>query len=121
MEVTKETSVNYLKSLFVFEGRRGRKSYVLATLALIGLGILGVVVGTILTLLSGFLGLVFMVPYFLLIAVGTWTTAAQRFRDFGQSGCWAFLFLIPYVGFAVGLALYFIPPNPGPNKYGEQP
>jgi uncharacterized membrane protein YhaH (DUF805 family) len=121
MEVTKETSVNYFKSLFVFEGRRGRKSYVLATLTLIGLGILGVIVGTILTLLSGFLGLLFMVPYFLLIAVGTWTTAAQRFRDFGQSGCWAFLFLVPYVGFAVGLALYFIPPNPGLNKYGEQP
>lgn len=121
MEVTKETSVGYLKSLFIFEGRRGRKSYVLATLALIGLAILGVIVGTVLTMLSGFLGMVFMVPYFLLILVGTWTTAAQRFRDFGQSGCWAFLFLIPYVGFAVALALYFIPPNPGPNKYGPQP
>ena len=120
MEVTKETSVNYLKSLFVFEGRRGRKSYVLATLALIGLGILGFIVGSILTLISGFLGLVFIVPFFLLIALGTWTTAAQRFRDFGQSGCWAFLFLIPYVGFAVAMALYFIPPNPGENKYGPQ-
>jgi uncharacterized membrane protein YhaH (DUF805 family) len=120
MEVTQGNAVSYLKSLFVFEGRRGRKSYVFATLALIGLGILGIIVGTILTMLSAFLGLLFMIPYFLLLAVGTWTTAAQRFRDFGQSGCWAFLFLIPYVGFAVGLALYFIPPNPGQNKYGPQ-
>jgi uncharacterized membrane protein YhaH (DUF805 family) len=47
--------------------------------------------------------------------------SAQRIRDFGQSGCWVFLYLIPYVGFAIAIALAFIPPNPGMNKYGPQP
>lgn len=121
MEITQSSVTEYIKSLFKFEGRRGRKSYVFSTLALIGLGLLGVIVGTMFAFVSVGLSYLFLVPYLLLIAVGAYTTAAQRFRDFGQSGCWAFLFLIPYVGFAVGIALFFIPPNPGLNKYGEQP
>lgn len=121
MEVNQVTVVEYLKSLFKFEGRRGRKSYVFSTLALIGLALLGIIVSTIFAVVSVGLSYLFLIPYFLLIAVGAYATAAQRFRDFGQSGCWAFIFLVPYVGLAVSVALFFIPPNPGLNKYGEQP
>ena len=121
MEITQSSVTEYIKSLFRFEGRRGRKAYAYSKLALICLGLLGVIFATILALVSAGLSYLFLIPFLLLIAVGSYTTAAQRFRDFGQSGCWAFLFLIPYVGFAVGIALFFIPPNPGLNKYGEQP
>lgn len=116
---------NQIKSevagLFEFSGRRGRKSYVLTTLGLIAAGILVIAVGTILALMSAGLGSLVMFAGLIPIAVANFAMSAQRFRDFGQSGCWVFLYLIPYVGFAVGIALAFIPPNPGANKYGEQP
>ena len=104
-----------------FEGRRGRKSYAMFTLGVIGTMLAIFVIGGILAGLSAGLGLLFMVAAFIPTAVLNWAATAQRIRDFGYSGCWAFLLLIPYVGFAFSIALFFIPGNPGANKYGEQP
>jgi uncharacterized membrane protein YhaH (DUF805 family) len=112
---------SFFGSMLKFEGRRGRKSYVLANVALIALAIAVVVVGTVFAFLSYGLSLVVMVPAFIVLYVMGMIVSAQRIRDFGQSGCWVFLYLIPYVGFAIAIALAFIPPSPGQNKYGEQP
>lgn len=119
MDTTQAQS--YFGSMLKFEGRRGRKSYVLANVALVGLAIAVLIVGTILAFLSSGLSLVLMVPAFIALYVMEMIVSAQRIRDFGQSGCWVFLYLIPYVGFALSIALAFIPPNPGENKYGPQP
>ena len=112
---------SFFGSMFKFEGRRGRKSYVLANVALIALAIAVVIVGTVFAFLSYGLSLIIMVPAFIVLYVMSMIVSAQRIRDFDQSGCWVFLYLIPYVGFAIAIALAFIPPNPGMNKYGEQP
>jgi uncharacterized membrane protein YhaH (DUF805 family) len=112
---------SFFGSMLKFEGRRGRKSYVIAHLALFGVGILVAIVGGILGLVSYGLGLFLMLPAFAALFVISMIVSAQRIRDFGQSGCWVFLYLVPYVGFAVSVALIFIPPNPGLNRFGEQP
>jgi len=47
--------------------------------------------------------------------------ASQRFRDFGWSGWWGLLTLLPILGWVICLALFFIPGTRGPNRYGSDP
>jgi uncharacterized membrane protein YhaH (DUF805 family) len=109
------------EDLFKFSGRRNRQSYIYLQLAslvavFLGLGLITAItfaapaIGGILAFL-GFIGLI-------AIAVANWAAASQRVRDFGHSGVWALVMLIPYVGFAFSLALWFVPSNEGENKYG---
>ena len=114
-------STSFIKEMLKFEGRRGRKSYAMFTLGMIGTMIAIFVLGTILGAISLGLGTLFMICAIIPTAVIGWAGTAQRIRDFGYSGCWAFVLLIPYVGFAFSIALFFIPGNPGANRYGEQP
>jgi uncharacterized membrane protein YhaH (DUF805 family) len=109
------------EDLFKFSGRRNRQSFIylqLATLVAIFLGI-GIItaitfaapaVGGVLSIL-GIIG-------FLALCVANWAAASQRIRDFGQSGVWALVILIPYVGPLFSLALWLIPSTEGENKYG---
>lgn len=48
-------------------------------------------------------------------------TASKRFHDFGFSGWFAALTLIPFVNLLVLIWLVAHPGNVGPNKHGEQP
>lgn len=45
----------------------------------------------------------------------------KRFHDFGKSGYWVFLYLIPYVNFIVFIYLIFKKGDNKKNKYGPQP
>lgn len=47
--------------------------------------------------------------------------ASKRFHDFGFSGWFAALTLIPFVNLAVLIWLVAHPGNVGPNRHGEQP
>jgi uncharacterized membrane protein YhaH (DUF805 family) len=110
-----------LSDLFTFEGRRNRKSYVLFHLAAVAAMVFGAILTTAVTLAAPMLGSVLWVLYIamcLALVVVGFAVTAQRIRDFGYSGCWVFLYLIPYVGFAASIALYFVPSNVGENKYG---
>jgi uncharacterized membrane protein YhaH (DUF805 family) len=107
--------------LFTFSGRRNRKSYVLYYLATVALIIGGLLLSTAVTAISPTAGLVLWVIYVVLmiaVLVSSFAVSAQRIRDFGYSGCWVFIYLIPYVGFAASIALFFIPSSEGENKYG---
>jgi uncharacterized membrane protein YhaH (DUF805 family) len=107
--------------LFKFSGRRNRQSFIYLQLASIvtiflGIGIITAVtsvapaVGGVLAIL-GIIG-------FIALAVANWAAASQRIRDFGQSGVWALVTLIPYVGPVFSIALWLIPSTEGENKYG---
>ena len=109
------------EDLFKFSGRRNRQSYIMLQLAsviavFLGLGIITAItfaapaMGGALAFL-GFAGLI-------AIAVINWAAASQRIRDFGQSGVWALVLLIPYIGPIFSLALWLIPSSEGENKYG---
>lgn len=107
-----------LKSIFKFEGRRGQKSYVLTMLALIAIGLVAAILSVMLSLISYGLSMLVFTVIVIALSVASFTIGAQRIRDFNQSGCWVFLFLLPYVGFALMVALVFIPATVGDNKYG---
>ena len=109
------------EDLFTFSGRRNRQSFILFQLASFVAVMLGVGIITTITVMAPtvgailwFIGAVGLVA----LAVANWATASQRIRDFNQSGVWALVLLIPYVGFAASLALWLIPSTEGENKYG---
>ena len=66
----------------------------------------------------GYLICLAVVAGFIALMVNGWAAASQRVRDFGHSGVWSLLILIPYVGWLVALALYLVPSDKGENKYG---
>lgn len=110
-----------LSDLFTFSGRRNRKSYVFYHVSLVAMALVGFIVATLLSVMAPVVGLMSWGVYIIAMAAMTvsgFAVTAQRIRDIGYSGCWVFLYLIPYVGFAASLALYFVPSNPGENKYG---
>jgi uncharacterized membrane protein YhaH (DUF805 family) len=83
--------------------------------------IIGAIVATSVSIMNPVMGSVLWVVYVvaaLALAVACFAVTAQRIRDFGYSGCWVFLYFIPYVGFAASIAIYFVPSNLGDNKYG---
>ncbi len=110
--------------LFKFTGRRNRKSYfLLALFQIAAMIVLSFVMVFGIAVLDGFaplgyLILLAVVAGFIALMVNGWAAASQRIRDFGHSGVWSLLILIPYVGWVVALALYFIPSTEGENKYG---
>jgi uncharacterized membrane protein YhaH (DUF805 family) len=110
-----------LQSIFKFEGRRSRKSYALTMLSLIVIGFAAAMLAIMLSFLSGTLSILMFTVIVIALSVASFTVGAQRIRDFDQSGCWVFLFLLPYVGFALMIALAFVPPTIGDNKYGPVP
>jgi uncharacterized membrane protein YhaH (DUF805 family) len=102
------------EDLFTFSGRRNRQSYIF--LQLVSIVVVFVLLG--LTVALGGFGVVLATVGGIAVAVANWSAASQRIRDFGQSGVWALVMLIPYVGFAFSLALWFVPSTAGENKYG---
>jgi uncharacterized membrane protein YhaH (DUF805 family) len=107
--------------LFTFSGRRNRQSFILFQLASLAAVLLGLGVITAITIAAPAVGTVLWVvgiAGFIAIAVANWAAASQRVRDFGQSGVWSLVMLIPYVGPVFSIALWIIPSTPGENKYG---
>jgi uncharacterized membrane protein YhaH (DUF805 family) len=113
-----------LQDVFKFSGRRNRKSYILLTLtqlgALIGLAIAAMIAVALIASVA-VLGYLLMLAVFagiVAVAVSGWASGSQRIRDFGHSGVWILLTLIPYVGWIVCLAIMFVPSSKGENRYG---
>ena len=107
--------------LFTFSGRRNRQSFIMFQIAAIVAVFFGLGVITALSVAAPAIAPVLWfigVAGFIAIAVANWAAASQRVRDFGQSGVWALILLIPYVGFAFSIALWLIPSSEGDNKYG---
>jgi uncharacterized membrane protein YhaH (DUF805 family) len=113
-----------LQDVFKFSGRRNRKSYILLTLAqigaLIGLAIVTAIAVALLGSIAplGYLLMLAVIAGFVAVAVSGWAAGSQRIRDFGHSGVWILLTLIPYVGWIVCLAIMFVPSSEGENRYG---
>jgi uncharacterized membrane protein YhaH (DUF805 family) len=112
------------QDLFAFSGRRNRQSYIYLLLAQIAaaivLGIVAVIAVALLTSVA-FLGWILMLAVaagFIAVGVSSWASGSQRIRDFGRSGVWILLVLIPYVGWLVSLAIMFVPSDSGENQYG---
>jgi len=113
------------EDMFKFSGRRNRQSYILLTFALVAIQmVLGIVAAAAVastgaTASGPALVLAFIcMATIVVLGVAEWAGASQRVRDFGQSGVWSLVMLVPYVGFAFSLALMLVPSSEGENKYG---
>jgi uncharacterized membrane protein YhaH (DUF805 family) len=112
------------QDVFKFSGRRNRQSYILALLAQIGalivLSIVAVIAAALLNSVAplGWLLMLATLAGFVTVAWTGWATGSQRIRDFGYSGVWILLVLVPYVGWLVSLAIMFVPSDAGDNRYG---
>ncbi|WP_300302223.1 DUF805 domain-containing protein [Ferrovibrio sp.] len=73
---------------------------------------------------EGYAALAFEIVFYaiqlVLIAVGV-LLAAQRCHDTDRSGWKALFILVPILGLAFWIALFFFPGTPGPNRYGPDP
>jgi uncharacterized membrane protein YhaH (DUF805 family) len=113
-----------LQDVFKFSGRRNRQSYILLVLvqiaAVVGLAIVAGVATAIVDTVAPLAYLLFVGVFagFIAVCVSGWASGSQRIRDFGQSGVWILLTLVPYVGWIVSLAIMFVPSTPGENRYG---
>jgi len=109
------------EDLFKFSGRRNRQSFIYLQLVSILAVLLGIGIITAITFAAPAVGGVFAfigIIGLIAISVANWAAASQRIRDFGQSGVWALVLLIPYVGPVFSIALWLIPSTEGDNKYG---
>jgi uncharacterized membrane protein YhaH (DUF805 family) len=112
------------QDVFKFSGRRNRKSYIYLLLsqigALIGLSIVAIIATAMIASVAplAYLLLIAVVAGFVAVFVSGWASGSQRIRDFGHSGVWILLTLIPYVGWIVSLAIMFVPSTEGKNRYG---
>jgi uncharacterized membrane protein YhaH (DUF805 family) len=111
--------------LFSFDGRIGRKTWWLTTLALVGALIALQVVAIGLAFVSETLAMIGMVAL-LVVAIGaTWAglaIQAKRWHDLGKSGWWFLINLVPVVGPLYALVMLgFIKGNDGRNAFGEDP
>jgi len=112
------------QDVFKFSGRRNRQSYIYLLLsqigALIGLSIVAMIATAMITSVAplAYLLLIAVVAGFVAVFVSGWASGSQRIRDFGHSGVWILLTLIPYVGWIISLAIMFVPSTEGENRYG---
>jgi uncharacterized membrane protein YhaH (DUF805 family) len=111
-----------MEDLFSFSGRRNRKSYILASLAIFAIIVVVWIVAMMLAyggssmIALGIAGLL-SIP----AAIVSWAISSQRCRDFGWTGWAVLITLIPYVGWLFAIAIMFIPGNQGANRYGPDP
>jgi uncharacterized membrane protein YhaH (DUF805 family) len=110
-----------LPEYFSFEGRIGRQSYWLRSLALGGINI----VAAILFAVAGEGGAVAIVSVLLGIAIYAASTFAglatvvKRLHDRGRSGWFMLISLIPFVGIWLLIEVGFLAGSNTPNEYGD--
>jgi len=115
------------EDLFKFSGRRNRKSYILLLLlqSVVGASLYGLSlyvidqpdtsapIGDLSFLVSVVSALLLIV-----IVVSTWATGSQRLRDFGYSGWWISVTMLPLVGPFFTMWIMIQSSSVGENKYG---
>lgn len=113
-----------LEDLFTFSGRRNRQSFILSQLTLMLALFLSylvffaalataTVLGTLLSAVA--LGVI------IAVLVCGWAVCAQRVRDIGYPGWWSVALLVPWLNFAVWVALAVAPGEVGENRFGKNP
>lgn len=113
------------KLLFSFDGRIGRKTWWLTSLALMALAMVVPLVAVGLGFVSETLALVAMVvalPVLIAVIWATLALQAKRWHDHDKSGWWFLINLVPMVGSLYALyMLGFAKGAESHNKYGADP
>ena len=112
--------VNNSVVLGMWDGRVGRMQYIfnylfLIVISTVGLSIAGVLIGVagnVGVIIGSILVVIFGLLYFLFAV----SLILRRLHDFGQSGLWLLLYLLPFLGFLMSIILLVVAGDPGPNR-----
>lgn len=111
--------------LFSFEGRIGRKTWWLATLALVGALVALQVVVLALGMASEALAMLGMLVFLVFCIGAIWAGLAiqvKRWHDLGKSGWWVLINLVPVIGPLYALVMQgFVKGAEARNDYGDDP
>ncbi|HET7795455.1 MAG TPA: DUF805 domain-containing protein [Rhizobacter sp.] len=103
---------------FGLSGRVSRLTYInsilVSWIALLWLGMMALTRPGVFTVLLFLVGLV-------VISLWSLRVTVLRLHDFNASGWWSSMFLVPYIGQAVSVALLFIPGSRDDNDHGGLP
>jgi uncharacterized membrane protein YhaH (DUF805 family) len=111
--------------LFSFDGRIGRKTWWLASLALVAVGLVIQAIAIGLGFVSETLAMVGAAIALLVLLVLVWSALAlqaKRWHDLDKSAWWILINLVPGVGGLIALVMLgFIQGSDGSNQYGDHP
>lgn len=100
--------VNKIKQdYFTFDGRIGKKQYLISFLILLGINILSTIILGMLGSIGGLLSIIVSI----VVAVAMFSIAIRRFHDLGKSGWFSLLLIIPIVGLIVVIYLCIADPK----------
>ena len=108
-----------LAAMFLrYDNRLNRKPYILRSLALFAVAVVGVMLaaairGTAGTVLGYLVNIVVFVPAVMLMI--------RRLHDLNRPAWWCIGTFIPVLNFALGCYTLFVAGTPGPNPYGPDP
>lgn len=109
------------KVLFSYQGRIKRRTFWLASLAMVGIFFLIVSVLAlfqVIGLLPAPLIVVCMLVLYAFCFVSQYAIAAKRWHDRNRSGWWSLISLIPLVNFWMLIELGFLKGTDEPNRFG---
>lgn len=107
---------------FRYDNRLNRKRYLLRSLALMGIYIVGAVIAGILSaIIDEIFGTLLLALIALAITVPSCMLLIRRLHDLDRPGWWVIGGFIPLLNFALSIYVIFIPGTPGPNQYGPDP
>lgn len=115
-----EHYIGVLKKYAVFNGRASRMEYWMYFLFSIIASIVLVTFDKLLGTEFKDFGLLNSL-YSLAVLLPSLAVFIRRLHDTNRSGWWAFLLLIPFIGFIVILVFLLLESTPGDNKYGPNP
>ncbi len=111
--------------LFSFDGRIGRKTWWLTSLALMAVALVVQLVALALGFVSETLAMVAMVAAIVVLIAVIWASLAlqaKRWHDHDKSGWWFLINLVPVVGGLYALyMLGFVKGAETRNQYGDDP
>lgn len=101
--------INKIKQdYYSFDGRIGKKQYLVSFLILLGISIVAAIVLGMLGSIGQIINLVVSIA----VAVASFSIAIRRFHDLGKSGWFSLLLLIPLVNLIVIIYLCVADPAP---------
>jgi uncharacterized membrane protein YhaH (DUF805 family) len=116
-----ENPKNLFEKLFGFDGRTNRLGYLGLTILQIILFWIGLLASYFLAISvdDGFFILCIFIAFF--YAVSFFAVGARRQHDFGRSGWFQLLGIIPVFGVFITFSWFFFAGEKGTNQYGEEP
>lgn len=111
--------MDYKKLLFSFEGRINRQPF---WMFILGVFVVTFIVAFLAGMLGDTLGMIILIPYFIVQIWASLAVQVKRWHDRDKSGWWVLIGLIPVIGSIwVLVECGFLRGTEGQNRFGPDP